>query len=291
MKYPHILSHCAGLAVVFIWSGWITLSRYGMQTALTPGDLTMLRYATALICVVPVMFYLNWRRHGLATWLVVGLGVGFPYTLLSFYGLKTTGAAHAGVLVNGMLPVFGAVAAYFVFRQRISVMRYMAIGIVFIANCLMAGKDIVHPELLGGFCILMAAALVYTVHMTGVRYWNVDFTEVLVMVPLVNVLLFLPFYLGMEHTFHQVSFSSLAVQAVYQGIIVNIGALTCVAFAIRHIGTIAVSLYMSFVPVTTAILGWLFLHESLSGLEVAGIAGCTCGLLVYGLSGSFAETK
>lgn len=125
IKSSRLLSHCAGAVVVLIWSGWITLSRYGMMTALSPGDLTMLRYATALIFVVPVMFFLNWRRHRTLTWLVVGLGVGFPYTLLSFYGLKTTGAAHAGVLVNGMLPVFGAIAAYFVFGQRISNVRYI----------------------------------------------------------------------------------------------------------------------------------------------------------------------
>lgn len=45
-KYKKVIACFAGVAVVFIWSGWITLSRYGMKTPLTPSDLTMLRYAT-----------------------------------------------------------------------------------------------------------------------------------------------------------------------------------------------------------------------------------------------------
>ena len=72
---------------------------------------------------------------------MVGLGIGFPYTMLSFYGLRELKAAHVGVLVNGMLPVFGAVAAWFILRQRISILRYGAIGLIFLANFIMAGGD------------------------------------------------------------------------------------------------------------------------------------------------------
>lgn len=281
--YSKILASCAGLLVVFIWSGWITLSRYGMQTPLSPCDLTMLRYATALCCIFPLLVRCDWRKHSLFQWLVVGLGVGFPYTLFSFYGLQTIGAAHAGVLVNGMLPVFGALGAYLIFRQKISFLRYVAVLLIFLSNGIMAGGDILHPELAGGLLFLVAASVVYTCHMIGIRLWKVHFKDVLVMVPLVNVVLFLPYFLFQPSTFHLVSMTELTVQAVYQGVVVNIIALMCVAYAIRHLGTIVVSLFMSFVPVTTGIFGWLFLGEMLRLPEIAGIAGCTLGLVVYGV--------
>jgi len=286
-KYKKVIACCAGVAVVFIWSGWITLSRYGMQSPLTPSDLTMLRYATALCCVLPLLLRYDWKKHSLFQWLVVGLGVGFPYTMLSFYGLKTIGAAHAGVLVNGMLPVFGAGVAYFFFSQKISYLRYLAIVLVFASNAIMAGSDVVHPELLGGLLMLVGAAVVYTAHMTGIRLWKVHFKDVLVMVPLVNVVLFLPFFLLQQpSSFGQISVSELAVQAVYQGIVVNIVALMCVAYSIHHLGTIVVSLFMAFVPVVTAVFGWMFLGEILSGGELFGIGGCTTGLIIYGLGNS-----
>jgi len=63
--------------------------------------------------------------------------------------------------------------------------------------------------------------------------------------------------------------------------VVNVVALSCLAYAIRHLGTITVSLFMSFVPVITALFAWFFLGENLSGLEITGIVGCTTGLVVY----------
>jgi len=282
-KYKKVIACCAGVAVVFIWSGWITLSRYGMKTPLTPSDLTMLRYATALFFVSPLLLRYDWKKYALFQCLVVGLGVGFPYTMLSFYGLKTIGAAHAGVLVNGMLPVLGTVAAYFIFSQKISSLKYLAIILIFVSNVMMSGGDVVRSEMLDGLLMLVGAAVVYTAHMTGIRLWHVHFKDVIVMVPLVNVVLFLPFFLLQPTSFDQIKISELAVQAIYQGIVVNIVALMCVAYAIHHLGTIVVSLFMSFVPVVTAVFGWIFLGESLNGMELLGIAGCTTGLLIYGV--------
>ena len=79
----------------------------------------------------------------------------------------------------------------------------------------------------------------------------------------------------------QASFQDIAVQSIYQGIIVNVIALVCVAYAIRHLGTITVALFMSFVPVTTALLAWGLLGEALKIWELAGIVGCSAGLLFY----------
>ena len=284
-KYKKVIACCAGVAIVFIWSGWITLSRYGMQTPLSPSDLTMLRYATALCCVLPILLRCDWKKHSLFQWLVVGLGVGFPYTMLSFYGLKTIGAAHAGVLVNGMLPVLGTVTAYYFFSQKISYLKYLAIVLIFVSNAIMAGSDVVRPEMLGGVMMLVGAAVSYTAHMTGIRLWNVHFRDVVVMVPVVNVVLFLPFFLLQSSSLGLISVSELAVQAVYQGVVVNVVALMCVAYAIHHLGTIVVSLFMSFVPVVTAVFGLIFLGEVLNGVELFGIAGCTIGLLIYGAGG------
>lgn len=273
--------YLAGLLVVFIWSGWITISRWGVQTNLTPADLTLLRYMTAAIAVLPFCFVYPWKKHPLHQYLIVGLGVGFPYTLLSFYGLLEIQAAHAGVLVNGMLPIFGAVAAWKFFKQSVSVVRYGAILVIFLSNLCMAGSDLLAVDHLVGVFMLLGAAVVYTFHMIGVKLFNFDWRDVLVTVPVVNVLLFLPLWFLFPSTGFAVPIEELVVQAFYQGIMVNILALMCVAYAIRNLGTIPVSLFMSFVPVTTALLAWFLLGEHLMLSEIIGISGCTLGLLIY----------
>ncbi len=271
----------AAAAVVFIWSGWITLSRYGVHSSLEPADITLLRYWTALVVVAPLALRYPWRAHPLHRYLVLGLGVGFPYTMLSFYGLRVVRAAHAGVLVNGMLPVLGALAAWFLFRQRIGLHRYAAIGLIFLANGVMAGGRVLSPDRLVGVFILLAAACCYILHMTAIRLWRMDWRDVVVAVPVVNVVLFTPLWFVLPSSLGGASLHDMAVQAVYQGVIVNVLALTAVAYAIRYLGTITVALFMSFVPVTTALLAWALLGEAPSGWETTGIVGCSLGLTLY----------
>jgi drug/metabolite transporter (DMT)-like permease len=274
-------AHLAGLSIVCIWSGWIVISRIGVQTELQPADITLLRYVTALLVVSPLIFRHTWEKFKLYQYSVIGLGVGFPYTLLSFYGLKEIKAAHAGVLVNGMLPVLGAIVTWLLFHRRISALGYGAIALIFISNVVMAGGDTFSIGHLWGILLLLSAALVYMMHMTGIRRWAFGWQDVLVTVPVVNVVLFLPLWFFFPTALFQAPFRDIALQSFYQGIVVNIIALIFVAYSIRRLGLITVSLYMSFVPAVTAFFAWIFLGESLNVWEIWGIAGCSAGLILY----------
>ncbi|QQG66291.1 DMT family transporter [Desulfobulbus oligotrophicus] len=276
--------YCAAMAVVFIWSGWITISRFGVHTALQPADITLLRYWTALLVTIPFILRYSWQKSRLWQYLVVGLGVGFPYTMLSFYALRHLQAAHAGVLVNGLLPVLGTFAVWLLFRQRITAPRYAAIGVIFLSNICMTNGTALSLHQAGGLLLLLAAAVCYTCHMVAIRFYKMTWRDVIVIVPVVNVILFTPLWFVFRSGFVESTYHDMAVQALYQGVVVNVLALFCVAYAIEHIGTVTVSLFMSFVPVVTALLAWIMLGETLSPLEMIGIAGCSIGLTWYALS-------
>ena len=283
-------SHLACMLIVCIWSGWITISRYGVHSSLQPADITLLRYSTALIFVSPLILRHRWSKFSLHQYLLVGLGIGFPYTMASFYGLYELKAAHAGVLVNGMLPIFGAVAAWFVLSQTVTRMRYVAILIIFLANFIMAGGDTFSLAHIGGILLLLSAAVFYTIHMVCLKLWHFEWKDVIVTVPVVNVILFLPFWFIFPSSLFEANAGDILSQSFYQGILVNIFALMCATYAIKHLGTITVSIYMSVVPVTTALLAWLVLGETLNSFELAGIAGCSIGLFIYAQSQIF-ESK
>ena len=277
----NLRAYLACIFIVFAWSGWITISRYGVHTALQPADITLIRYITALICVSPLVVRHRWARFKLHQYLIMGLGIGCPYTMVSFYGLRILKAAHAGVLVNGMLPVLGAVAAWFILRQRISVVRYGAIGLIFLANFIMAGGDTFSADHTLGILLLLSAAVCYTAHMIAVRLWHFEWRDVLVAVPVVNTLLFLPLWFVFPTALFEADLREILIQAGYQGIVVNIVALMFSTYAIARLGTITVSIFMSFVPVGTALLAWLLLGETLNTWEFCGIIGCSAGLFIY----------
>ena len=273
--------YLAALLVVCIWSGWLTISRHGVHSSLEPADITLLRYWTAFCFVLPLVLRFDWRRFSWRQYLVIALGIGFPYTLLSFWGMESIRAAHTGVIVNGSLPVLGALASWYLFRQGISWRRIAAIVLLFIANMTMNGGGTWSSGQISGILILLLAACIYTMHITSIRLWSVSWKEVIVVVPTVNVLLFTPLWPFLPSALFRSSWQDIAVQALYQGLIVNVLALMCGTYAIRYLGPVTVAMFMAMVPVTTAVLAWITLWEALNSWELAGIAGCSLGLLIY----------
>lgn len=44
-----------GLATVAIWAGWIVAARFGLQSSLTPWDITAIRFGVAGVIVLPYL--------------------------------------------------------------------------------------------------------------------------------------------------------------------------------------------------------------------------------------------
>lgn len=278
-------AYLAAVTVVCIWSGWITLSRMGVHTSLTPYDITLLRFGTAAILTLPFSLKYDWRNVKWGQILLVALGCGFPYTMLSFFGLKTIKAANAGVLVNGMLPVIGLFFALFWFNEKIPKLKYLAIFILLIANMLIANlSSSFSIAALPGILSLLAAAVVFSIYMAATRRWGYGMKDVIAIVPAVNAVLFLPIWLFSSSAIGESPIQDVLIQMIYQGVIVSIFALLLITYTVNKIGSGTMSVFLSYVPVVTAILAFVFLNESLSLHEQLGIVLCSIGLIIYAKS-------
>ncbi len=279
------LALLGGLAVVAIWSGWLVLSRLGVQTVLTPADITLLRYVTAALCTLPWALTYPWRSVRWGRALVVALGCGFPYTLLSFYGLKLSPAAQAGVLVNGSLPVISGLLAIVLLKQRFRAGAWLGVALVVIANGLMVGPTLMSQSVpVAGLLLLFAAAWVMSIYMTAVKAWQVSTRDILVWVPWINGLMFIPIWWLMPHVLPEAPLNDVLLQVVYQGIIVSVLALFLLGFVIRELGSMTSSLCMAFVPASAALLAIPVLDEWPGSLQWSAIVLCTFGLMIYGRS-------
>src|SRR6478609_7195316 len=171
-KSEHLTAYIAATVVVCIWSGWITLSRMGVHTSLTPYDITFLRFTTAAVLTIPFSLRYNWREVKWGQVVIVAFGCGFPYTMFSFFGLKTIKAASAGVLVNGMLPVIGVLFALFWFKEKLSWRKYLAVFILLAANILIANLTDITMANLPGILFMLAAAFIFSTYMAGLKRWG-----------------------------------------------------------------------------------------------------------------------
>lgn len=279
------LAMLSGLVVVLIWSGWIVLSRWGVQTQLTPVDITLLRFGTAALCTLPWSLRYPWRRLPLGRALIVALGCGFPYTLFSFYGMELSPAANVGVLVNGTLPIISGLLAVWLLRQRLRWWAWIAVAMIVAANALMVVPMLVRQDIpWTAIVLLFGAAWVMSVYMTAVKYWRVTLLEILAWVPLINALFCLPLWWWLPHNLAQAEWTDIGVQMAYQGVVVSVIALFLLGFTIRELGSMSSALFMAFVPTVTALLAIPLLGELPTRMQWGAIVSCSLGLLLYGYS-------
>lgn len=267
--------------ITIIWSGWIILSRVGVQSNLTPEDLTLIRFGTASIVTLPFALRYNWKKLTLWKAIIVALGCGFPYTMFSFYGLQSTRAANAGVIVNGLLPVFGALLAYLLLTEKSSKQRLMAITVILVANMVMMGNPGNVMQNWFGWLMLVCASFVFSCYLFLGKRWGFTTLDVLAFLPIINFLLFIPWWFTKDTGIPTAPLADIILQAAYQGVLVSVIALLLTFYAIQHIGSMTLSIYLSFVPFITALFAWIFLKEKLIFNEIISIVMCSLGLLLY----------
>ena len=278
----NLRAYLAAILVVCIWSGWITLSRLGVQTKLSPYDITLLRFGTAAILTLPFSIRYNWLQVKWNQVLLVALGCGFPYTVFSFIGLKTIKAANAGVLVNGMLPVIGLFFVVWWFKEKVSTIKIIAISCLLVANIMMMNWSTSYSShYILGVLSLTSAAIVFSTYMAATRKWGYGMKDVIAFVPLVNAVLFLPIWFCFPSQISKTPFNDILVQVLYQGVVVSIFALLLVTYAVSKLGSATMSVFLSYVPAVTALLAFVFLNESLELNEQLGILLCSIGLVIY----------
>src|SRR6185295_11162079 len=102
-----------GLAAVCIWASFIVVSRLGVQTSLTPWDVTAIRFSVAGLLLLPLLLRkgLALDRLGWAGVAAIVIGCGAPMVLLVNVGLLFAPAAHGGALFPGVMPLMVAVLA------------------------------------------------------------------------------------------------------------------------------------------------------------------------------------
>lgn len=280
-----LAAYIAAILAVSIWAGWITLSRMGVQSSLTAYDLTFLRFGTATILTLPFSIKYKWREVKWNQVLLVALGCGFPYTMFSFIGLRTIKAANAGVLVNGMLPVIGLLFSILWFKEKLPKLKYLAVGILLIANLMMANlTSSFSSHYIPGILCMLAAAFIFSTYMAATKRWGYGMKDVIAFVPVVNAVMFLPIWLWQPSAIQTSSIQDIVIQLIYQGVVVSIFALLLITFAVNKLGSGTMSVFLSYVPMVTAILAYFFLGETLTTLEQLGIVLCSVGLVIYAKS-------
>lgn len=279
-----LLGWLAAFGVVIIWSGWVVVSRLGVVQTLTIYDLVALRFVVATVAVAPFVWR-YWPRQ-LRWWQVaiISCGQGAPYLLLAFGGFQFAPASHAGIMMNGTLPVLAAFLGWVWLKDRPD--RWKIIGMaVILVGCGLISWDTesvgVSPDAWIGHLLFVASASFIAVNLIATRAWQFTPMQAMVCIPTVNLAWFAPLYLAvLPKAVHVAPWTEIILQGAYQGLGPSVIAVLLFTTAVRSIGTSATAAMMAMVPGVAALFAIPALGEWPSLFAWVGLVLATGGILL-----------
>lgn len=273
------------LLAVAIWSGWMVVTRVAVTSTLSAEDLAVLRFSSAGLLLLPVI----WRRgfaldrlgwKGVA---VVALSAGVPYVLLASHGLALARAAEAGVLIPGTIPLFVGILSLLFLRERLGTFPRIGLGLIVAGVAILTGPALLAAagEQLLGYAVCLFSALIWAVYTIAARRAALDAIHMTAIITVVSAIWFLPLYLLLpQQGIWEADAPSLIAQIIYQGPLTGIVALLAYNRAIPILGAARTASFTALLPLTTLLLAIPVLGEWPSARDVAGAVLAAVGVLL-----------
>jgi drug/metabolite transporter (DMT)-like permease len=272
---------CA-FSVLFIWAGFIVVSRFSAKGLLTPWDMAALRYGGAFLAALPIAARHGWprlpARH--AVGIVATAALGFP--LLAFAGFQFAPASHGGVMLPGMLPLQVAVLLWLVVGEPWRRARVAALVLVIAGVALLARDTFgAHPGAWRGDVLLFSGSFCWAVYTLLVRRWRIPPLTATLAIALYTAPVYLPIWLvllpsgiGAAHR------GEMLFQLVYQGALAVVLAGFLFTRALVVLGPTVLTAITAVVPALSALAAWPLLGEPLGAEGLAGVGLVTAAMLL-----------
>jgi drug/metabolite transporter (DMT)-like permease len=286
-----ILGVAAILTATTVWGTWIVITRFGVTAALSPYDAAFLRFAIPSIILLPVLLRegLALRRIGILRTALIVAGAGAPAFLISTSGMQFAPAAHAGALLPGTMPLFVAVLAASIYRERISASRLGGFALI-IAGVIAIGGYSLFASPGGewrGHLLFITAAFLWAVYTIAFRSAGIGPWHAAAVINFWSIVGFAPVYLvGLDSQLLDAPWREVALQALSQGLLSGIVAIIAYGAAVRRLGAARAAVFTSLTPVIAALIGIVALGEQPDAATVVGIVAVSLGVaLASGAAG------
>jgi drug/metabolite transporter (DMT)-like permease len=263
---PVLAGSFAALASVVIWSGWIVFTRHGVTTDVPPVTLGLLRYAIPALIMLPLLLRSKdaYRRAGWVKCAVMVCGSGAPFFLICSLGMTFAPAAHVGVMLPGVMPMFVALFAFLLFGERYGGARLLGYGLVLAGVVALGGASLVEAgagDWRGHALLLLSAAswacFTLAFKRSGLTAWQ---GAALINAVSVVLMLALDAVQG-GPSLWELPWQVIVSQGFAQGILSGLLALAAYGYAVSVLGAAKASAFVSLTPALTAVIAALTLGE------------------------------
>jgi len=277
-----------GLLAAAIWASYSVLARLAVKAGLSPGDLTLLRFAPGALLMAPLLWRWGWRDLGGIGWrhgLVLALLAGPGFSLLFMTGFTFAPLAHGAVIAPACQMLAGLGLSAWLAQQRLTRETTLGAAGVALGLACMGGDSLLHGT--GGLTIVgdalfAAAGACWGLFGALSRRWQVDPLRLTAVVVVLAFAMFAPAYLALADLSRLASAgpAMLGLQVLAQGLGAGLVAVLAYSRAAALLGSGRAAFFGALVPGAASLLAIPVLGEVPTGLQVLGIVAVVSGLLV-----------
>ena len=314
---PRTIGLAAAVVTVLIWTSFIVIARASADPqrggALTPLDIAFARVLGAAMVLLPWGWWLVrrdrarpdpaglppreaslWGLSPLSLRLTATVGVfcGLLYAPLAYSGFAFAPAAHASVLMPGSLPLWTALLALVLLRERLTQARALGLACIIAGGLLVGGPSLLHGfdggTVWKGDLLFICAAFCWSVYSVLARRHRLDAVRATIAITAFAFFTYVPVYALLvalqavpSHLFGAPS-AELLFQMAFQGL--GSVVISGISFTrmIQYFGPVRSTMITALVPGLSAFGAVLFLGEPLYWNLAAGLALVTLGI-VFGV--------
>jgi drug/metabolite transporter (DMT)-like permease len=275
-----------GIAAASIWAGWSAVTRLAVTTSLDAWDIAALRFGVAGLLLAPIVL-----RRGLAGdrlgWPGLGAivtGLGAPYVLVAAAGLRFAPASDQGALNPGCMPLFVALIAATAIGERLARTRKLGLALILAGGLVIVGWHGWTPSRGFGDALFLCASFLTACFTLVMSRAKLDPLHATSLVATGSLVIYLPVYLALFGTrLARLSLADLAIQAIFQGVLVTIISIVLYGRAVAILGASRGAAFGALVPASSALFAIPLLGEWPSQSDWLGIGLISAG--VYLASG------
>ncbi|WP_156290364.1 DMT family transporter [Oceanobacillus salinisoli] len=279
------------LLTVIIWASSFAGVRASLQGGYTSGHLVLVRFLIAssvfiLYSLLPGVHFRLPKKKDLFRIILLGLlGITVYHVGITF-GMETVKAGTASIIV-GSAPIFTAIIAVFILKERLHLFSWIGLGIGFIGIILvtLGSGDASFAISEGALYILIAAiaSSMFFVFQKPLykRYNPIELTAYFTWAGTLPMLIFLPgLFANLQETTLQADLA-----AIFVGVFpAALGYATwAIALSLGNTSSVTSMLYIE--PAIAIIIAWLWLNEWPSSISLIGGAVAISNVVIINLMG------
>jgi drug/metabolite transporter (DMT)-like permease len=265
-----------GVAAAVFWAAGLVAARHGVAIGLSPADMAVHRFIWSGLAMLPsVLLNRDLAQVGFLRGLTVTLFGGPIMALLSYAGFLLVPLGHGGVIQPSCAALIGLLLATLVLKEKLPLRRLVGALTIVLGLMVIGGEALTAigtHGLLGDLSFVFAGTMFATFGIL-LRLWRITPMRAVAIVGVFSLPLF-PLQwtlLGFDRLIAAGFWENL-LQAVVQGVFAGPASTYLFTRSVVLLGAGRAAVFPSLVPGFTLLIGFLFLGEIPSLLQLAGFA-------------------